>query len=137
MQKIVWNDEFSVGVRKMDIQHQRIIRIYNTLVDKTQAHPRSDTVSKILEELVEYASEHFKCEEQLLAEYDHPDLEQQKAEHRGFRKQAGEFCELALADDEEMTRNLLIYLHDWWTDHILCKDKKYAALLEEKRSLSS
>lgn len=137
MEKIIWNDQFSVGVKKMDVQHQKIIRIFNTLVDNAQANAGSEKVSEVLSEMVEYASEHFNCEEQLLRDHAHPDLEQQKAGHSEFRRRAGEFCLLASKEDEKVTHDLLNYLHDWWTNHILCEDKKYAALLEEKRSMSS
>ena len=137
MEKIVWNDEFSVGVETMDVQHQRILKIYNKLIDNAQADPSSETVSEVLTEMVEYASEHFKCEEQLLRDHAHPDLEQQQTDHRAFRRQAGEFCLLASKEDEKVTHDLLNYLHDWWTNHILHEDKKYAALLEEQRSMSS
>jgi hemerythrin-like metal-binding protein len=137
MKKIIWNDQFSVGVEEMDVQHQKIIRMFNTLVDNAQASAGSEKISEVLTEMVEYASEHFKCEEQLLREHAHPDLERQKTDHREFRRQAGEFCLLASKKDEKMTHDLLNYLHDWWTNHILHEDKKYAALLEEKRSMSS
>jgi len=33
MKKIIWDDNFSVGVKKMDVQHQKIIKIFNTLVE--------------------------------------------------------------------------------------------------------
>ena len=136
MEKIVWNDEFSVGVETMDVQHQRILKIYNKLIDNAQADPSSETVSEVLAEMVEYASTHFKSEEQLLEDHEYPELKQQKDEHREFKQQAGEFCLLTLEQNEKMTHDLLNYLHDWWKDHILYKDKRYAAFLEAKRSLS-
>ncbi len=118
----------------MDVQHQKIIRIFNTLVDNSHATPGSEKISEVLGEMVEYASEHFKCEEQLLEDHAHPDLERQKAEHRQFRRQAGEFCQSALDEDENVTHDLLVYLRDWWTNHILHEDKRYSALLKEERS---
>jgi hemerythrin-like metal-binding protein len=136
MEKIVWNDEFSVGVETMDVQHQRILKIYNKLIDNAQADPSSETVSEVLTEMVEYASTHFKSEEQLLEDHEYPELKQQKAEHREFKRQAGEFCLLTLEQDEKVIHDLLNYLHDWWKDHVLYKDKRYAAFFEEKRSLS-
>ena len=111
MKKIVWNNQFSVGVKKMDAQHQKIIRVFNTLVDNAQATAGSEKVSEVLSEMVEYASEHFKCEEQLLREHVHPDLEQQRAQHMEFRRQAGEFCLQASKGDEEVTHDLVNYLY--------------------------
>jgi len=137
MEKIIWNDQFSVGITKMDAQHKKIIRIFNRLVDNAQANAGSAKVSEALGEMVEYASEHFKCEEQLLRDHTHPDLAQQKAEHREFRRQAGDFCLLASKHNEQVTHDLIDYLHNWWTHHILHEDKKYAALLGEKRNISS
>ena len=132
MKKIVWSDQFSVGVMKMDLQHQHLIRIFNTLVDNALADPLSEKVSEALAALVEYASEHFKSEEQLLRDHAHPDLEEQITEHKAFRRQAAEFCLLASQEDEKVIHDLINYLHDWWIIHILEKDKKYATLLEEK-----
>lgn len=133
MKKIVWSEQFSVGVKEMDFQHQKIIRIFNTLVDNAQADPQSEKVSELLAAMVEYASEHFKCEEQLLRDYAHPDLEDQIIEHREFRRQAAKFCLLASKEDGKVIHALLNYLQHWWTAHILEKDKKYAALLGEKQ----
>jgi hemerythrin-like metal-binding protein len=81
---------------------------------------------------VDYASEHFKCEEKLLRDHTHPDLAQQKIKHREFRRQAGEFCLLASKQNEQVTHDLSDYLHNWWIHHILHEDKKYAALLGDK-----
>jgi len=78
IKNIVWNAEFSVGVKEMDDQHQRIIRTFNKLVDNVQAHVGSEVISEVLSEMVGYASDHFKREEQLLEDHKHPDLNRQK-----------------------------------------------------------
>ena len=129
MKKIIWNDQFSVRVRTMDDQHQNIIYLFNKLVDNVEAKAGSETVSDVLAEMVEYASEHFDTEEKLLSDHAYPYLQQQINEHREFRQQAGKFCLLASQGDEKMTHDLVNYLHDWWTNHILVEDKKYAALV--------
>ena len=134
MKKIIWNDSFSVGVKTMDIQHKRIISTFNKLVDNVQAHPRSEKVSEVLAEMVDYACEHFESEERLLAEHKYPELSQQKAEHSAFRRQAGEFCILALSEDEQVTHKLLTYLHEWWTAHILYNDKRYTAHINMEKA---
>jgi len=42
-----------------------------------------------------------------------------------------------LKEDKKVTYDLLNYLHDWWVDHILYEDKKYAAFFEKERSLGT
>ena len=136
IKKIVWNETFSVGVKEMDVQHQRIIRTFNKLVDNAQVGAGSETVSEVLAEMVEYAFKHFKAEEQLLEHHKYPDLEQHKAEHMDFRLQTAKFCRLTLEQDEKVTHELLNYLHDWWLEHILIKDKEYRVFLERQRIVS-
>ena len=42
----------------------------------------------------------------------------------------------SLGTNDKVTHDLLNYLHNWWKDHILYQDKRYAAFFEEKRRLS-
>jgi hemerythrin-like metal-binding protein len=129
MDKIEWNDEFSVGVKALDIQHEKIIRMFNELVDNAYANAGSEIVSRLLTEMVDYASAHFKYEEQLLRGHAYPDLLQHKNGHMQFRRQAAELCLAASQQDEKIVHDLLNFLRDWWTDHILIEDRKYVALL--------
>jgi hemerythrin len=137
MKKIIWDAEFSVGVKRMDVQHQRIIRMYNKLVEHSHAHVGSEALSQVLQEMVEYASEHFKSEEQLLKDHGYPDLQQQKKEHREFKLHAGNFCLSAQEHGGTVGPELLVYLHDWWTNHILLQDKGYAIYFKDRQSLKS
>ena len=127
MEKIEWNDTFSVGVKALDMQHKKIIRMFNDLVDNASANAGSEIVSRLLTTLVDYASEHFKYEEQLLRDHGYPDLQQQKDDHMQFRRQAAELCLSASQQNEKVVHDLLNFLHDWWTDHILIEDRKYSA----------
>jgi hemerythrin-like metal-binding protein len=131
MQKIEWNDQFSVGIAEMDFQHQKIANLLNTLVDHALEDARSEKISEALMEMVEYASEHFRCEEELLRTYAYTDLAQQQRAHRQFRRQVGEFCVLVAEGDEQVVCKMLEFLRDWWANHILNEDKKYSAILEK------
>jgi hemerythrin len=87
MEPVQWSEKFSVGVRELDQQHQQLIKLLNRLIS-TQGtiNTHSETVSDIIMAMTRHAQAHFKAEERLMAAYGFPGLEEQKIQHRDFRK---------------------------------------------------
>jgi hemerythrin len=81
MEKIAWKQEYSVGVERLDQQHQRIISVINKLIAKPRVFGTSATIAEVLSELNSYVSEHFLLEEQLLAENNYPGLIEHSKKH--------------------------------------------------------
>lgn len=133
MDKIQWDDTYSVGVAKMDQEHRNIVSIINLMVDRPNVSEHSETFSDILGQLTTYAYEHFEHEEELLEAYDFPALAAQKREHQAFRRKIALFC-LKVMDEENppagASEELLSYLLAWWKDHILVSDMQYRPFLE-------
>jgi len=132
MKKIVWKGEFSVGVEALDRQHQQIIKIINSLVDKPRIFLRFQNVSSALMELTTYVSEHFLLEEQLLQENGYPDLLSHSKKHDAYSEQITEFCRASLHGKSEVPYELLDFLTNWWNNHILHEDMQYKAFFEAK-----
>ena len=132
MKKIVWKDEFSVGVEALDLQHQQIIKIINSLIDKPRILFRFQNVSSALVELTNYVSEHFLLEERLLQENGYPDLLEHSKRHTAYSNRITDLCRESLHRKNEVPHELLEFLSGWWTNHILHEDMKYRAFFEEK-----
>ena len=87
MEPVPWSEKFSVGVRELDQQHQQLIKMLNLLIStQGTTNTHSETISDILTEMTRYAQTHFKTEERLMEAYGYPGLEDQKLQHRDFRK---------------------------------------------------
>ncbi|MES9900187.1 MAG: bacteriohemerythrin [Sedimenticola sp.] len=132
MKKIFWEDEFSVGVEELDRQHQKIIEVINSLIDKPRILLRFKNVSSALMELTNYVSEHFLLEERLLQENGYPDLLDHSKKHTAYSKQIGHLCKKSLDGKSEVPHELLGFLTDWWINHILHEDMQYKAFFKEK-----
>ncbi|MEJ1297986.1 MAG: bacteriohemerythrin [Candidatus Sedimenticola sp. (ex Thyasira tokunagai)] len=132
MKKIFWEDEFSVGVEELDRQHQKIIEVINSLIDKPRILLRFKNVSSALMELTNYVSEHFLLEERLLQENGYPDLLEHSKKHTAYSKQISHLCKKSLDGKSEVPHELLDFLTDWWINHILHEDMQYKAFFEEK-----
>ena len=134
MDRITWSDEFSVGNRTLDAQHKTIIGVVNGLIDNPQATVESELLSDALTTLTKYAVEHFREEERLMAMCEYPGIEEHKNKHQDFGQKIAKCCVAATIHVRAVPWELLTYLRDWWTSHILQDDAKYKPFLAERRA---
>ncbi len=133
MELVQWSEKYSVGVSELDRQHQQLIQLLNRLISTTGTiSTHSETISDILREMTDFARTHFKAEERLMKAYGYPGLEEQKRLHAQFRKKTASFTKGAERGDEQIPQELLEYLIDWLTHHILEKDMAYRSFFQDK-----
>jgi len=121
---LVWSEKFTVGVKRLDFQHQQLFNIINDLIAYQDASPGSEPIAEVLERITQYADYHFKTEERIMKEYDFPDYESQVREHNEFRAKTAGFCADAIAGKPGLLREMLEYVQNWLTTHILESDVK-------------
>lgn len=132
MEKIKWDESFSVGVSEMDRQHRRIIDLINSLIEKQAIEVDSEIISDTLTRMLEYANEHFRREEQYMLESAYPDYSRQRGEHNEFRKKTAFFSIDIIRGKATIPKEILTYLKDWWTNHILESDMRYKDFFSER-----
>lgn len=132
MEPIVWSGKFSVGVKKLDEQHKQLVSMINKLIQSPDASTLSETISDTLTAMIQYAREHFRLEETLMARYRFPHLEQHKKLHATFFKKVAELSLATIKNDNVVPQELLGYLYHWLQTHILEEDMLYKPLLEGK-----
>ena len=130
MEAIMWTRELSVGDARLDEHHKRFIQIINRLARETNASPRSETVSDLLNDMTSYAREHFTVEEDLMARYRYPRREKHIRLHRAFRRKTAGFCS-ATALGADVVPQMPEYLMDWLAHHIMECDKAYSSFFRE------
>ena len=132
MEKIRWDESFSVGVAQIDEQHKGMINMINLLLAEPEADVRSETVSELLTRMTKYAGEHFETEEGLLAEHGYPELAAHREEHLAFRKKAAGLCFDTMGGRTSVPADVLNYLREWLTQHILTTDMRYRPFFKER-----
>ena len=126
MEPLKWKPSFSVGVAVLDADHMRLIEIINRL-DEDQTN-----VQWALQQLTEYARDHFQREEKMLAGVDYPDLQKQINEHKQFVQWLNTLKESVPGTGPfkaTITETVGNYLKTWLTDHILVSDMDYKEYL--------
>ena len=126
MQGIIWNERFSVGVPAMDDQHKRLIGLLNSLRTSEDVGIAFDTIMGMFD----YASSHFRAEEELLRQAGYSELPTQQREHKGFLDKAVEFSKQDLADPT-ICSQITSFLRAWLVHHILEEDMKYKRCIPE------
>lgn len=132
MEKIIWSESFSVGVIEIDYQHQRIIRLVNKLIEMEGATVDSETISDTLTKMTQYSKDHFEIEEKYMLEYGYPNYSEHKEHHKEFRKKTVAFCIDVMSYKTAIPIEVLTYLKEWWTNHILNTDMEYKSFFNKK-----
>lgn len=124
---INWTDEYSVGVKELDHQHQKLVELINHLFALYQAKKFTDAdVAAVFKDLFDYADYHFGTEEHYFQLYSYPKKDDHIALHNAYRtKMTG----LKEKYDREQSAKILFeiseFLNEWWIWHINNVDKEY------------
>ncbi|MCI5144561.1 MAG: hemerythrin [Candidatus Electrothrix sp. AR3] len=132
MSLITWDESFSVQIRVVDQQHQKLIDIINDLHDAMKAGHGKDVLSTILIELINYTGTHFTTEEQYFTKFNYPDTSAHKKEHVDFVQRVLDFKEEFENGRMTVSIELLYFLRDWLMNHIKVSDKKYSEFFHAK-----
>jgi hemerythrin len=129
---ITWNETFAVNIKMIDDQHKRLIELINVLHDSMKAGKGNDLIGPILSDLLSYTVFHFTTEEKLFQEYAYPEYLRHKKEHDDLTGKVKAFSNDFRAGKISVTIEVMHFLRDWLSNHILGSDKKYAPFLTNK-----
>ena len=131
LEKIAWTDEFSVGNKRLDEQHFKIVSFINKLIDLPSFNSQAEALEYITQMLA-YSREHLDYEEQILRENDYEEYSSHAVIHQFYIKKVEGFLKMSFNDNDRLKHEILKFLKEWWTYHILEEDMKYRPFLESK-----
>ena len=132
MEKIIWNENLSVGVAEIDRQHKQLVGILNQLLDMQGVTVASETISDTLTRMTDYADYHFNSEEGLMQKYAYPEFETHRKEHVAFMRKTAELAMGTMAYRQTIPTEVLDYLKNWLVEHIMVSDMKYKPFFASK-----
>jgi len=126
---INWEKELSVNITELDEQHKKLIDIINDLHNAMLKGKSRDILDKVLDNLIDYTKNHFRSEEILFEKYNYPDYLKHKKEHDDLVKQVLEIQEKYKSGKIFISIEILDFLKNWVSIHILQSDKHYTSFL--------
>lgn len=133
-----FTSKYMTGITLVDDEHRRlfeIIRETNDLIHEEFLHDKYDEIVRLMNELRAYTEFHFSDEEALMERIQYPGLDAQKRAHSAFIERLVEIDlnDLDEMDDhqQEYLLDLIRFLLDWLTNHILACDCKIGEYMRE------
>ena len=127
-----WSDIYKLNIGVVDMQHKNLVDLINDLHQAMISRTGKEHLGRILSSLIKYTEGHFKAEEGIMESHQYPDLTNHKAEHDRFTKTVLDFQSKFHANEIGLTIEVMDFLKDWLSKHILGVDKKYAPFLNAK-----
>ena len=131
MEKLIWDENFSVDVAIVDEQHKVLFDIINELIDANRIKVDSEKLSDIVIKIANYAQYHFQTEEQFMVDHNYADSTTHKGQHEEFIYKTSTFCTEIALHEEGVPIKILSYLINWLTAHILKTDMKMKPFYKE------
>jgi diguanylate cyclase (GGDEF)-like protein/hemerythrin-like metal-binding protein/PAS domain S-box-containing protein len=122
-----WTPKLATGIALIDEQHHRLVSMLNRLAQPHTQGASPEDIQTILGGLIDYADYHFKYEESVWQSALSGDvwLEQHVRTHQGFFEHVTHLSTSARPFNEVL-EDLLPFLVQWLTQHILEDDKRMA-----------
>jgi hemerythrin-like metal-binding protein len=137
MALMAWGPMLQLGFGDIDEQHKRLVELVNELDDAMRAGRGRDIVGKVLGELVRYTVYHFAFEEKLMDQYGVGAAAAHKAEHKKLVEDVSAFKKKFDSGSAAVTTELMTFLRNWLSNHILKTDKALAKELLAKGARSA
>ncbi len=129
MALLEWSDELSVGIDTIDKQHMILVRAINLLAMAIEKNSEQELLTAIFETLANYTITHFSYEEELLDHFGYPESVEHKKSHQALVDELKILKEKFDTGEDHLGPQVLKFLVDWLTKHIMGTDKRYAPFI--------
>jgi hemerythrin len=126
-----WRPEYNVSVKAFNEDHKKLFGYLNELQRGLSSGLGVSSMGYIIKGLVDYTIEHFRREEILMGKYQYPEYEIHRDEHNKLLDEVGQFYSEFQEGKSTFSLELLSFLNEWVTDHILNTDMKYKNFFRE------
>lgn len=131
-----WKDVYSVKISEIDSQHKQLFKIGENLataikISNTETD-HYDEIVRLINELKSYTVYHFQHEESIMRKIGYANYENHKAEHDAFIEKISELQKQDIyINQKNAMMNILTFLLDWISKHILKSDMAYTNQFKE------
>ena len=133
MAAIDWTEDLSVGVHVIDADHRMLIDLINQFDEAVSSGHSHEKINGIISALYDYTDFHFTREEALMDVCGYEDLPAHRKVHDTLRARVKEIRDLHAANpDMVIDDDLMSFMTEWLTKHIMGNDKNYAPTMAGK-----
>ncbi len=124
MPSIEWREEFSVGNRAVDHEHQELIDLVNRLNRVISSGGGTDDVEASFGDLYQAISAHFALEEKFMREHGYDQLAEHKADHERLLDELRDIMDDYREGEREAAQELMRRVEAWFVNHFKSHDAR-------------
>ena len=130
---ITWKQDYSVGVKEIDLQHQRFVDLMNQTYDTLYKDESKEKIINLVEEIFSHGALHFHTEEGYFDKFNYPNTDEHKRAHLNLLNQTTSFKTRigSESDYKKAVSDLIDFLENWLVEHMLTHDKKYTKFFND------
>jgi hemerythrin-like metal-binding protein len=125
---LVWSPDLLLGNTQIDEQHKRIFQILAKLISAIADDKGHDEVGGVLATASVFVAAHFKMEEDLMAQFDYPDLAAHRKAHEAVRVQVERLVDQYHGGGLDPLE-LVNFMELWLQEHVQREDRPLAEFL--------
>lgn len=129
-----WSDRYSVGNNDIDNDHRRLFEIINMLQEMQLTGDNAGKFAEVLSSLFDYSMYHFNREEEYMNQISYDEIEAHRNEHKKYIVKISTFNSDFFSVRRPDETDVIEFLTNWWTNHILKSDVKYELFKSQKKS---
>lgn len=124
MNQFAWQQRYESGIEQLDLQHKTLFRKILTCISASRDGATHLELYAKLQDILRFIKQHFSEEEKLMNDGDQTS-KVHKHQHAWLaNKLEYEISRFGDKSPDRMTaQGILIYLHDWYVEHIEFEDK--------------
>jgi hemerythrin len=129
-----WEESLIIGIERIDSQHQELIKRLDEIAQAILQKQGKNKIRTLLVFMEDYGNIHFSDEEEFMAEYGFPGLDNQKKHHLRFKETTKKLMDEleSKKDMESFASSVQRYLIDWLILHIKSEDRKFGDFIQER-----
>ena len=131
MEKVIWGDQYRVGVKIIDDQHEHFIRLLNKAYKDFYNSSGNYELADLISQIYNSAAEHFATEEKYFVEFKYDKAEEHKNQHQQLLANVLQFRERLMTEGGLVIIDLVDFLEQWLAEHTLDHDKQYIACFRQ------
>ena len=130
---VEWQENLSVGVLEIDIQHKLLFEKFGSFLHACQSNADNDTVYRLFWFLEAYAVTHFGDEEKLMLRLAYPDYLLHRKQHLEFASEITTIKERLKIEGptQVLVSNLTTFISNWLIQHISITDRAIGRFIDE------
>lgn len=127
-----WREQYRVGVTRIDEEHRYLFDLINAFHDEHCGSADDSALAKILNQLVQYAEQHFRHEEAIMEKNKYPAHAEHCGLHEDLYLTIFRISEQLGAGSVRVDIETVRFIRSWLTDHIIQHDLQFADYMARK-----